>query len=222
MKPFFIASCLSVIGLSVLGLTAPANAAQHCFYFNDPSGRDVVKFTSDAPVELIEGQTNKISGKACYDDKGKLKQNKLVDVYFSVDLASIDTGIALRNDHMRDNFLHTAKFPEAIFKASAIKVDKLPTLDKVEVVNLKADGDFTLHGQTVKKPVNLKITYLPQSSQTKQRFKSGNLVRIRGTFPVTLSEHNIERPQAIFVKLAETVYVTIDVMGTDDKTALSK
>ncbi len=206
-----------------LGLVSNASADQHCFYFGDPSGRDVVKFTSDAPVELIEGQTNKITGKACYnDDGGQVQTSDLVDVDFNVDLSSVDTGIPLRNDHMRDNYLETDKFPMARFKASAIKMNKQPTLDKVEVVDLRSDGQFTIHGETVKKATTLKVTYLPESPQTKQRFKSGNLVRLRGSFPVTLTQHNIKRPEALFVKLADTVYVTIDAMGTDDKAALAQ
>ncbi len=215
MKP--LKSMLTTLSLAVLLSAGIAGAESHCFYVGDPSYRDVVKFSSDAPVELIEGSTNKIKGKVCYDEKFTF-QNP--EIRFEVDLASIDTGIPLRNQHMRDNFLHTAKYPKATYTVTGIQTTTKPPFKNGQAVQLTATGNFTIHGKTVTKTVPLKVTYFPESDTTRKRFKSGNMIRIQGTFPVELAAHDIDRPEALFVKLADTVYVTVDTFATDDPAAL--
>ena len=197
--------------------TTTVQAGEHCFFVDDQSSRDIVRFSSDAPVELIEGLTNKIKGKICYDDNFKFNNP---DITFEVDLASIDTGIPLRNQHMRDNFLHTAKYPTATFTATQINPSDKPPFKTGEHVTIESQGQFTIHGQSVKKKIPLKVTYFNESDTTHKRFKSGNMIRVQGTFPVKLADHGIQRPEALFVKLADTVNVTVDFFATDDPDAL--
>ncbi|MBX2860595.1 MAG: YceI family protein [Vampirovibrio sp.] len=198
----------------------PGWAEQNTFYVGDPSKRDVVSFDSDAPVELIKGTTNKIKGHVTYDKEFKFDTKHPFEIVFDVDLASIDTGIPLRNQHMRDNFLQTAKYPKAVFKARQIKTRSKHPMKSGQVVKLTAIGDLTIHGKTVPKTIPLTVTYFPESAITKKRFKSGNMIRIRANFPVKLAQHNIQRPEALFVKLAEEVIIKVDAFATDDKTAL--
>jgi hypothetical protein len=99
---------------------------------------NVVEFTSDAPIELIKGHTNNIRGKIQYDDSFVFDAKHPFNITFEVDLASFDTGIALRNDHMRDNFLETSKYPKAVFKAKKIVSDKKPPFKNGQVVTIKA------------------------------------------------------------------------------------
>ncbi len=134
-------SALAVAGtVSTILLSAdPAFAKQLNFVVNDEKHRDSVSFTSDAPIELIVGKTNKITGKISVDET--LDLSKPFTATFDVDLASIDTGIELRNEHMRDNFLETKKFPKATFTVknqpgvSGVLKDK-------QKVTIKANGDF--------------------------------------------------------------------------------
>lgn len=200
-----------------MSLFTMANAFADAWKFKvgDPDGKDLVRFNSDAPVEVITGTTSKIKGNIDLDKSFQFDAKHPFKINFAVDLPSIDTGIALRNEHMRDNFLETDKYPKATFVAKSVKVTKKPSFNKIETVNLVATGDFTLHGVTVKKTIPLKVTYIPEGPLSKKRVEDGNMIRIQGTFPVKLAEHKIQRPEAIFVKLAETVFVTIDTIGTD-------
>lgn len=52
-----------------------------------------------------------------------------------VSLGSCDTGIGLRNTHMKENYLETAKFPKAVF------VGTVPEADG------KVSGILTVHGK---------------------------------------------------------------------------
>src|SRR5689334_21386090 len=100
---------LLAMSLSVVLVLAPlsAMAAEKTFVINDESHRDVVNFTSDAAVELIKGTTTNIDGTIRYDEGLKFDAAHPYKVNFTVDLPSIDTGIGLRNEHLRENFLET-------------------------------------------------------------------------------------------------------------------
>ncbi len=192
-------------------------AKELTFKVGDPNGKDVVSFSSDAPVELIEGKTSKIDGTVSFDDSLKFDAKHPFKIQIAVDLPSIDTGIPMRNEHMRENFLETGKFPKARFVATSVKLDKKPSLKKAETVLVTATGDFTVHGVTVKKTIPLRVTFVPESALSKKRVSEGDMIRIQGQFPVKLEEHKIQRPEAVFVKLAETVFVNVDTVGTDGK-----
>ena len=66
-------------------------------------------------------------------------------VSVTVLLARLDTGINVRNNHMREKYLETAKYPstELVVDRSAITVPA-PGRD----VRASAPGQLTLHGQT--------------------------------------------------------------------------
>lgn len=193
--------------------SAAAQAAPRTFEIGDKLKRDVVSFTSDAPVELIVGKTSAITGKVTVDDS--LDLTKPVQANFDVDLASIDTGIPLRNEHMRDNFLETKKYPTATFVLK--KLDNPPKqLKEGQTVKLSGTGDFSIHGKTVSKKVTVEVTYSKKCPQTEANAPTSpakapgcDLLHIKTTFPVAFADHSIQRPQIVFQKLADTVFVTV-------------
>ncbi len=186
------------------------------FIVKDESGRDNVSFTSDAPIELIVGRTTKITGEVIIDDSLDLKQDK-PKVQFDVDLESIDTGIPLRNEHMKDNFLETKKFPKASFIVSNVTSSDYKLKD-AKPIELATKGDFTIHGITVKEDIPVKVTYFKESDFTHNRFEHGDVIRIQSSFEVKLSDYKIKRPEAIFQKLADKVFVTVDAYANNHAT----
>lgn len=166
-----------------------------------------ISFTSDAPVEVINGHTKDVHGTIRFDDSFRFDKAHPFNIEFSVNLASIDTGIALRNEHMRDNFLETAKYPKATFKATSIQIQGKPDLSKPQTVQLVSKGNFTLHGVTSQKTIPLTVHYTPAEGNQKAT------VNVSGKFPIKLQQHKIKRPEALFVKLAETVTVTVNTTG---------
>jgi polyisoprenoid-binding protein YceI len=188
------------LGLLLL-LNVSAWAAPKTMKVDAGDAGNKVSFTSDAPVELIHGNTSKITGNITYDDSLKFDPKHPFKVNFDVDLASIDTGIPLRNEHMRDNFLETAKFPKASFKVSQLMGKAMPPLKPGQKVTLTSLGSFSLHGKTMTKKIPVTVTI------------RGDKLRIQSTFPVRLSDFDIKRPEVVFQKLAETVFVTVDVMA---------
>ncbi len=208
--------------LSALTLTAtaitfcsanPVFAKPLTYVVDDPKNRDSVSFTSDAPIELIVGKTNKVSGKISLDET--LDLSKPFTATFDVDLASIDTGIALRNEHMRDNFLETAKFPKATFTVKN-QPGMTGVLKDKQKVSIKANGDFSLHGVTVKKNVPVDLTFYKNCESSQGKFENCDLIQIKSTFNVPFKDHQIKRPEVVFQKLADTVIVTIAATARRD------
>lgn len=196
----------SVLALGFICSSTQAWAAPRTFVINDEKNRDVVSFTSDAPLELIQGHTSKINGSITIDDSTNLTEN--VKCSFNVDLASIDTGIPLRNEHMRENFLHTAKFPKATFVLKKL-IDPPKEMPPGQGIELKAEGDFTINGKTVAKTVPIEVTYFTKCAATATKRPDCDLIQFKTTFPVAFKDHDIPRPEVVFQKLADTVIVTV-------------
>jgi polyisoprenoid-binding protein YceI len=196
-----IAAAISLLSCSQLGF-----ARSTTFQVDDKKGRDSVIFTSDAPLELIQGHTNKITGTINVDDSLDLSK-KPIEAEFQVDLASIDTGIPLRNEHMRNNFLETGKYPTAIFKLKTLKTPVV--LKPGQKTRVVAIGDFTVHGKTVSKTVPVNLTYYKPCAATKGKMENCDLIQISTEFPVPFKDHDIKRPEIVFQKLSDTVVVKV-------------
>jgi len=194
-------ACALVSNISLAGWAKPLH-----FQVKEGNGNNV-EFTSNALVEVMHGKTNRINGDIQLDDSFKFDEKHPFNISFSVDLASIDTGIDLRNEHLRDNFLETGKYPKATYKATAIKMQGKPDLRKPQTVKLVSTGEFSLHGVTKQKTIPLTVDYKPAGKGKPAR------IRVHGRFPVKLEEYHIQRPEAIFVKLADTVYVDVTAVG---------
>lgn len=158
----------------------------------DKSQKNLVKFTSDARIETFDGTTDKIDGYMTWDGEDILNKNQL---YFEVDLRTLDTGIGLRNRHMKEEYLETDKYPMTVFKGKLVKADK--TSDGK--LNVTAEGSMSIHG--VSKPVSIKGTMIPS--------QNGGY-RIQSSFEVKLPDYNIPIPQLMFLKISEVMKLNLD------------
>ncbi len=158
---------------------------------------------SQADFEDFVGRTHKVSGAIQFDPKKKVGSGKI-----KVDLASIDTGIALRNDHMKSpGWLDTAKFPEATFEATSVK--------HTSGDSYTVTGKFTIHGVTkvITAPVTLK--YRAANSQTKAAGFGGDVIQVSTKFPIKLSDYGIKVPSQAAGKVANRVTISLSVFASD-------
>ena len=70
---------------------------------------------------------------------------------FALDLASLKTGIEKRDEHMRDNFLETSKYPTAMLTIDKVTKASDKMLMDGKTLTVDAEGTLSLHGakQTV-------------------------------------------------------------------------
>lgn len=184
--PFFAAMILLVLS---------AIAARATIYEIVPGDPNGLTFVSKAPLETFDGSTKQIKGTVELDPES-LGDSITVEV--SVDLASLDTGIDLRNQHMRENHLHTAEHPNAVFRGAHFVGEHPSSLTPGDSAKFTMAGSFSLHGVTrrIELPVELTLDA-----------KSGAL-EVKSEFVVFLADYDIPRPKMLFVKLDEKQTVT--------------
>ena len=194
---------LTTLALGALIVTG-AYAQSQKFMVGNAGGMKVSQiFTvdSDADFENFTGQTHKVSGMINFDPKSQTGGGKII-----VDLASIDTGIALRNEHLRsDMWFNTEKFPEAVFEASSVKHK---SGDKYEVA-----GKLTIHGVTRTVKTECTLRYIKQSDATKKAMFMGDVVNLKTSFKVKLADFGAMIPDMAKGKVAETINVKLNVFG---------
>lgn len=155
------------------------------------SEKNRVKFISDAPIEDFEGVTDKIDGYLFWDGRELTDKSQL---YFEVDLNTLDTGIGLRNRHMRENYLETDQYPLTWFKGRLVRAEK-GTDGRYQV---QADGTMFIHGVEQPKSVGGTIT------------RDGDVYHITSGFEVKLSDYKIKIPSIMFYKIDETMSLEVD------------
>jgi polyisoprenoid-binding protein YceI len=118
-------------------------------------------------------------------------------VTVTIDAASIDTGIAKRDEHLRGELFNVAKYPELTFKSRRVKQSGA---DSGEIA-----GDFTMHGFT--RPIVLNVQLL---SNPEALAKSSTSRWRVTTAPLKRSQFGL-----LFSKSAETVSMIADEVAID-------
>jgi len=188
----------TAIAAASLAVLAAAATAAHADDFTVTPGKpNLVVFTSKAQVESFQGKTSKLSG---HINVNPSNVGDSVSVELHVDLASLDTGIAKRNGHMRENHLETAKYPEAVFTGATVLSPAHAALSGKPVA-FDVTGTFALHGVTRRLTAHADVT------------RSGNKLAFTATFQVSLADYAIPRPQFLFLKLADTQELKVTGVG---------
>lgn len=145
-------------------------------------------FQSQAKLNSFEGISSQLNGLI------DLEKN-IVDFY--VDLNTLDTGIKLRDKHMRDDYLKTKKYPFAEFTGSFSDA-------YLEQIKLKQSGtyvvkgSFEVHGVSLPREFELQLNFENQSKA----------VAFETIFEIKLTDHDIEIPKLMFYELSNTLKIT--------------
>lgn len=145
-----------------------------------------VTFISRAPMLEFEGKSSNLTG---------LINIATDSLDFYIDLNTLDTGIELRNRHMRDSYLETRKFPFAEFTGTFVPSLNMGSESEQQVV---ARGVFTIHG--VSREIDVSGS---------MRLQSPEIILLKAEFQVKLSDHNITIPRVVFYELSEVQTVRI-------------
>ena len=185
--------------------TAPAGAT----YFQIVPGKpNLARFESRAPLETFEGKTPEVSGRVKVDPAAI---GDFMEVSVEVDLASLDTGIDLRNQHMREHHLETAKYPKATFRGGKVHKLSRPSLEADATVTFELEGIMDLHG--VQKPlrVPVEMTYAVAGGVPQ--------LQIVTHFDVKLADFDIKRPKFLVMQLDEVQHVSLELVASATKAA---
>ena len=144
MRTHYALLCLALSSANAgtaLAESAPSSSAVLTEWTLDASHSRVGFSVPHLVISEVEGDLKRWKGKALLDEKNF--QNS--QVQFTAETASIDTGNADRDKHLKSpEFFDADKFPEIAFKSTKItKAGK----------GYKLQGELTMHGVT--KPVTL-------------------------------------------------------------------
>jgi polyisoprenoid-binding protein YceI len=151
---------------------------------------NLVKFTSSTPVLDFDGITSNIDGYIYWE--GEEIFGKKNEIYFEVDLNSVETGIGKRDRDMREDVLHTDKWPKTSYRGEIQSYTLLENdSTKYKVVSF---GKMFLHGQERELTVNADIEI------------KNDLMNITCDYSVFLKNFNIEAPSLLaFIKVADEI-----------------
>jgi polyisoprenoid-binding protein YceI len=180
------------------------------FYIDDPNSRNAASFTSEAPLESIVGTTSEVLGYVAFDPADPTKGGKGV---VAVPVASINTGIPLRDEHMRSpGWLDAKKYPHIRFNIeSAKEVKQVSSKGGADTYTLTLVGTLHLHGKEKGMEIPARISYLKESEKTKA-FAPGDLLRGTATFDINLADFGITGPAGMEIigsKVGETPSIQV-------------
>lgn len=153
-------------------------------------------FISDAPLEDIEGVTDKIDGYVLWQghsDLASINATVQSEFYIEVRLADLDTKIGLRNRHMREDYLETDTYPVASFSGA---MSALEGFDD-STFTIELTGKFSLHGIEQERSV------------TARAVSEDGGYRVTSEFWVRLEDHRIKVPKLMFLKVDQNILVSV-------------
>ena len=196
----------TISGRTILfsALALPALLATAGFAAEGPSWRvekgDVKIVVPLKPGGAFAATTTALSGTLTLE--GAKPARLLGDV--SMDLATIDTGIALRNQHLRENYLELAKgdgYNKAVLSDIQLADASGETFDGTTPFT----GTMLLHG--VKKPV----------AGTVEIHSEGTSRRVRAEFPLVLTDWSVTPPEYLGVGVGSRLLVKVNLTATPVK-----
>lgn len=177
---------VAVLAAALLSPRTSLPGEKRAWNLESATGKTVFRAVGRPSLLRVKGTAHAPKGRAF------LEKDSLSGI-FVIELKDFDTGISLRNTHMREKYLEVSKFPQAI-----LEIRDLLLPEKGEVVFV---GTLTLHGVT--KPVRGK-------AQIERRTENGAaFLRAEATLELKISDFGIQTPSYAGITVADVV--TIDV-----------
>ena len=121
------------------------------------SENNLVKFISSTTMLDFEGITDKVDGYIYW--KGDELFGLENEIYFEVELNSVETGIGKRDRDMREDVLETDKWPKTSYRGKINKIEKIA--GNINQYKVSAIGPMFLHGHEKIHPLSNRHNHQP-------------------------------------------------------------
>lgn len=183
--------------LAACELPPKSESDQHLAYVLDPR-ESTIRFDADARLHTFTGVAGRLSGRVRLFSASRASE---AAACVEIEASSITTGIALRDNTMRRNHLHTDRFPTILF-----------TLSGVDQVEAKDDGHYTA---TLRGILALHGVTAPLVIPTKAALNKHKLA-VEGTVPLRLSTFQIPIPSLLFIPMKDEVVVSFKMVAVPE------
>jgi len=190
-----------VLALALAGLlqVAAAAATERTFAAGGDDKNTNITFESETDFETILGRTHTVMGQVVADFEAGT-----ASVEVRVPVASLDTGIELRNKHLQSgDWLDAKKNPEIRFVST--------TARQLEDGSWEIAGDFTLRGVTKPITVRARVKPIPAEAAKAAGLGKGDWLRVSVPFEVQLSDHGLAVPQKVAGRVSDTWKVKLNL-----------
>ena len=113
---------------------------------------------------------------------------------FEVHLISLDTGIKLRNRHMREKHLETDKYPLAEYTGKLVRVEKKRPNELLVAIL----GKMKIHG--IERNFTTEVTVAIEN----------NSYHVQCEIPLKLTDYEIKIPRFLLLKMDDNVKLVLD------------
>jgi polyisoprenoid-binding protein YceI len=176
-----------MIGLSISAVAAPAS-----FSVNLGAGTGKTEFLAVGHPSAL-----KVVGKGSVPTGELILDAKKITGSATFDIRSLDTGIDIRNEHMKKKYLEVEKFPNAVLKVTKLDLPPASGTGEFSANTLPFSGTLSLHG--VEKAV------VGTADLTR---KAGQL-NLAVKFGVKISDYAISSPGYAGITMADEVQITV-------------
>lgn len=192
----------AIVLLAALLAPAAANAQSYSF---DVHPKFVnISFESRMEIEDIFGTTHTVKGWLKLDRKGG------GTFHLEVPVASLKTGLAMRDEHLRSAmWLNAAKHPNLVFAGSSLK--------KLGRDRYLVSGTFSMNGKERPLRVTVRTRPIAKAMAMKLGLGQENWVRVRGAFAVKLSDYGVKVPKMAAAKVNDSWAVKISLFAKETK-----
>ena len=197
--------CKRLLVSIVICVTSGAIYAAPRTYVVRNDGKNLASFHLPDALESIDGTTTDVAGSIVADPENPAGSS----VRVMVDLSTLDTGLALRNRHLRERYVETRKYPNATFMSVSI-VSPSATIEPNQPVELSVIGDFTMHGTTHRMTLPVRVILIPETGITRSSRGPGDWIHATSTFKLKLSEFGIDVPDGF---VDDTLEAKLDVFA---------
>jgi polyisoprenoid-binding protein YceI len=198
---------LSLPLLAALGLAAgwaSTAAAQSRSFEVRNDGGSRIQFVSDAPLETITGVSSHVTGNVQVNPNDLSTARGTVQVR----VASIRTGVDLRDEHLRsDSWLDAQRHPNATFEI--VRVEGASRLTPNQVSRIRIHGRFSIHGVTRDIVANARVRYIPLTDEMRGNQISGDVIRAQASFRVQLTDYDVSVPLPVRLKVSNEIRVNV-------------
>ncbi|MEO7174196.1 MAG: YceI family protein [Saprospiraceae bacterium] len=148
-----------------------------------------ISFASEAPLELIQAKSQKLSGIVDID-KGSFA--------FSVPIRSLKGfNSPLQQEHFNENYMESDLYPNATFSGKLI--DPID-VTKPGLYPIRAKGMLNVHGVKMERIIKGSVQVKPGS------------LDLKAEFVVLLNDHQIQIPKIVYQKIAEEINVKLQIV----------
>ncbi len=154
-----------------------------------------IAYQARTPTESWRGEAPAVLTRLRFDDDD-LRQ---LTLEVRVETAAFDSGNWFRDQNARRVVFESGRYPEAVFRARALRLDGPTDLPPGARLEATIDGELELHGETREVAVPIVVR------------RSDGELRVDGSFDLSLDAFGMRAPSLFGVRVEDRVSVALDL-----------